>query len=163
MTEFFEWERERHSVWIDEMESQHHAILALMNELSRRNAEHAPKAEMEALLSTLSDLTARHFKEEEAYMAATGYPKLDVHQIIHRELSLKLQEHVHRFATGSGRLGADLLSFLNFWLLAHVNGSDRHAGRDSLGHSKERRVTPEKGPRASASRPDGLRPVARRR
>jgi hemerythrin len=65
-------------------------------------------------------------------MAATGYSKLDVHQIIHRELLVKLDEHVERFRLGTGRLGADLLGYLRYWLMAHITGVDRHLAQHVL-------------------------------
>lgn len=133
--EFFEWDCEKHSLWIDEMDSQHQSIVLLMNSLFRRDGERAPKAELRTLLEALRQCTARHFKEEEAYMAATGYPKLDVHQIIHRDLLAKLDVHVERFNAGAGRLGADLLSYLRYWLTAHITGVDRHYAAHALGSS----------------------------
>lgn len=135
MTELLDWDREKHSQWIDEMDSQHEALVLLMSSLFRRDGERACKAELMTLLETLRESTARHFKEEEAYMAATGYPKLDVHQIIHRDLLLKFDEHIDRFSAGSGRLGAGLLSYLRYWLAAHITGVDRQHGRHTLRRS----------------------------
>src|ERR1041384_4446189 len=106
MSEFLRWEREKHSLWIDEMDGQHDAILSMMVSLHRRDAERAPKAELSSSLNSLRAYTARHFKEEEAYMAATGYCRLDVHQVIHRDLLAKLDEHLEHFERGGGRLGA---------------------------------------------------------
>jgi hemerythrin len=132
MTEFSQWDRGKHSLWIDEMDSQHETLVWLMDNLSRRDAEQASKADLSRQLDTLREYTVRHFKEEEAYMAATGYPKLDVHQVIHRDLLIKLDEHMSRFKGGSGRLGVGLLSFLKYWLCAHITGVDRQYPRDAL-------------------------------
>lgn len=129
MTEFSQWDRGKHSLWIDEMDCQHQTIVWLMDNLSRCDADRASKAALSSQLDTLREYTVRHFKEEEAYMAATGYPKLDVHQVIHRDLLIKLDEHVNRFKSGSGRLGVGLLSFLKYWLAAHITGADRHYPR----------------------------------
>lgn len=161
MTEFYQWDSEKHSLWIDEMDRQHEAILSLMDDLARRDAERAPKVELTNLLELLTDYTVRHFKDEEAYMAATGYPKLDVHQVIHRDLLLKLEGHLSRFKSGGGRLGADLLSFLKFWLFAHVTGVDRRSGRYPLGHSAQWPETAAEtlGPALPTREP---RPVSRR-
>ena len=129
--EFFSWDREKHSPWIDEMDCQHQAIISLMESLSRRDADRAPKSELLNMLDTLREYTTRHFKEEEAYMAASGCPKLDVHEVIHRNLLLELDEHIGRFEHGSRRLGARLLSFLKFWLSAHLAGVDRQYLRNT--------------------------------
>lgn len=114
------------------MDCQHHTIVSLMDDLIRRDAERASKAELSNLLDTLRAYTARHFKDEEGYMAATGYSKLDVHQVIHRDLLIKLDEHVNRFRDGGGRLGVRLLSFLKYWLSAHITGVDRQYPRQAL-------------------------------
>jgi hemerythrin len=132
MAEFFEWDCEKHSLWIDEMDGQHQAIVALMNSLYRLDGERAPRADLSNLLDTLREYTGRHFKDEEAYMAATGYPRLDVHQVIHRDLLIKMDDHIHRFNAGNGRLGPDLLSYLRYWLTAHITGVDRHYARYAL-------------------------------
>jgi hemerythrin len=129
MSEFFQWDRERHSLWIEQMDERHRAIVSLMNSLYRCDTELASKAELSSLLDTLRDYTARHFKDEEAYMAATGYTRLDVHQVIHRDLLIKFDEHVERFNASGARLGAPLISFLRYWLTAHMTGVDRHYPR----------------------------------
>jgi hemerythrin len=129
MTEFSQWERGKHSLWIEEMDCQHETIIWLMDDLARRDADRASKTELGNLLDTLRECTVRHFKEEEAYMAATGYSKLDVHQVMHRDLLIKLDEHMSRFKSGSGRLGVGLLSFLKYWLAAHITGFDRQFPR----------------------------------
>jgi len=146
MTEFSQWEREKHSPWIAEMDKQHQALLSLMTSLIRRDAERAPRAELSSLLSMLCDCTVQHFKEEEAYMAATGYQKLDVHQIIHRDLLLELDEQVSRFEAGNGRLGAPLLSFLKFWLSPHITGVDRQYARRALLRPAQWSEVPEERP-----------------
>jgi hemerythrin len=108
------------------MDRQHQVLVAIMDELAQRDAELAPKEELSALLRRLADRTAQHFEAEEAYMARTGYPKLDTHCIIHRSLLAALREHLQKFEAGGGRLGHKLLSFMKYWLVAHINSVDRH-------------------------------------
>lgn len=38
---------------------------------------------MSALLKQLGNYIIAHFKAEEAYMAKSGYPQLETHQVIH--------------------------------------------------------------------------------
>jgi hemerythrin len=115
---------EKHALELDEIDQQHEQLVSIMNLLTKRDADRAPKAELAELLEQLVEATLRHFEAEEAYMAGTGYPKLDTHQIIHRDLLATLQRHVGTFYTGHGRLGVQLLSFLKFWLSAHMKGID---------------------------------------
>jgi hemerythrin len=150
MTEFSQWGRGKHSLWIEEMDSQHETIIWLMDDLARRDADRASKADLMTLLDTLRECTVRHFKEEEAYMAATGYSKLDVHQVMHRDLLIKLDEHMSRFKSGGGRLGVGLLSFLKYWLAAHITGFDRQFPRHSSLRAPAAEPADETGRRALA-------------
>lgn len=135
MTEFFPWEPDKYTLDIAEMDDQHQRLVALMNQLAKRDESGASKEELLTLLQQLGNFTVQHFREEEAYMLQMGYPQLDTHKKIHRELVGKLREHVQEFQSGSGRLGQQLLGFLKFWLSAHIKGIDRqyaqHAHRQS--------------------------------
>lgn len=151
----------------DEMEEQHEVLLALVARLAVRDAAHALKAELSLLLHELINHTDRHFKDEEAYMQATGYDKLDTHQMIHRELLVTLRRHVSAFEDGDGRLGVKLTSFLKFWLAPHINNVDRQpaapgaastfdTSRAPLGAGISREVNVlQLGRRPSRDRPDG--------
>lgn len=107
------------------MEAQHEVLTSLMNSLARRDSEGATKAELSLLLRQLDSLTASHFAEEEVYMRELAHPKLDTHQIIHRDLLTMLRRHIEEFESGEGRLGCKLLSFLVYWLGSHIEGMDR--------------------------------------
>jgi hemerythrin len=117
-----------HTTTVDaeEMDRQHETLVAIMDELARRDAQRAPKEELSALLLCLADCTLQHFEAEEAAMARTGYAKLDTHCIIHRSLITALNDHRQTFESGGGRLGHKLLSFMKYWLVAHINSVDRH-------------------------------------
>jgi hemerythrin len=122
-----------HTIAIDaeEMDRQHETLVAIMDELARRDAQRAPKKELSALLDRLTDCTLQHFEAEEAFMARTGYSKLDTHCIIHRSLLETLNYHRQTFESGGGRLGHKLLSFMKYWLVAHINSVDRHLAHTS--------------------------------
>lgn len=60
-------------------------------------------------------------------------------EVIHRDLLLKLEQHINQFKSGNGRLGVGLLSFLKFWLAAHITGADRQHAR----HAQSRSVAPD--------------------
>ncbi len=116
----------RRSLQLEEMDRQHGILIALMNALSERAAEGATKAELSGLLKELDDYTVLHFQAEESYMEATSYPKRDTHKLIHRDLLIRLREHVRGFETGDGTLSRQLTSFLKFWLTAHIKSVDMH-------------------------------------
>src|SRR5688572_25523888 len=122
MSEFFDWEPEQHSkcaAQLEEMDRQHETMIELMGALNERAEKGASKAELSDLLKELSDYTALHFRAEEVCMEAIRYPKLDTHRLIHRDLLIRLREHVDGFETGDGTLGQQLTRVLTFWLLGH--------------------------------------------
>jgi hemerythrin-like metal-binding protein len=108
------------------MEEQHELLTSLMRTLVERDSGGASKKELSSRLRQLESSTAAHFKEEEVYMRDLAHPKLDTHQLIHRNLLAMFRRHVDEFETGPGRLGCKLLSFLKYWLASHIDGMDRH-------------------------------------
>jgi hemerythrin len=109
------------------MEAQHEVLTSLMNSLAQRDGQGATKAELSKLLRQLESLTVSHFAEEEVYMRELEHPKLDTHQIIHRDLLVMLRRHMEEFEAGEtdGKLGCKLRSFLVYWLGSHIEGMDR--------------------------------------
>jgi hemerythrin-like metal-binding protein len=113
------------------MEAQHEVLDWLMCRLAERGAASAPKSELSQLLRQLQSQTEQHFVEEEQYMRDLAHPKLDTHQIIHRELLSMLQRHVAEFDASDGRVSPKLLGFLKYFLGTHLQGMDRHLARYS--------------------------------
>jgi hemerythrin len=127
------------------MEAQHELLTSLMSSLAQRDGEGATKAELGQLLRQLESLTASHFAEEEVYMRELGHPKLDTHQIIHRDLLLMLRRNMDEFEAGEGRLGSKMRSFLVYWLGSHIEGMDRQLANFSRPLRRHK-----SGPRPSA-------------
>jgi hemerythrin len=81
-------------------------------------------------------------------MRDLGHPKLDTHQLIHRDLLVMMRRHVDEFAAGDGRLGCKLRSFLVYWLGSHLDGMDRQ-----LAHFSRSLRRPKSGAHLLASKP----------
>jgi hemerythrin-like metal-binding protein len=113
------------------MEAQHEVLMSLMRAVAERGGQGAPKSEISQLLRQLESQTAHHFQEEEQYMRDLAHPKLDTHQIIHRDLLSMLRRHVDEFESSEGRVAPKLLGFLKYWLAAHFDGMDRHLAQFS--------------------------------
>ena len=112
-----------------DQDRQHERLIALIRELVESDRTRAPKREMSDMLDDLSLLTRQHFRAEEECMQAARYARVDIHALIHSRLLTKLHEHIHAFKTGPGRLSCAFLSFLEFWLAAHIGGVDQHFAR----------------------------------
>jgi hemerythrin len=143
-------EERRRELQAEAMEAQHEVLTVLMRTLAERDSDGASKAELGALLCQLESFTAGHFKDEEAYMRDLGHPKLDTHQLIHRDLLAMLRRHVDEFEAGEGRLGCKMRSFLVYWLGSHLDGMDRQLA--SFSRSLRR---PKSGPHRLQLKPQG--------
>lgn len=108
----------------ERLDAQHEELVALIAKIFKRDAEGALKAELSLLLWQLVIRTERHFTDEEGYMQHTGYTRLDTHHIMHTQLLTALRGHVTEFELGDGRLGTRFITFLKFWLMTHINGTD---------------------------------------
>ena len=119
---FMDW-NDRFSIGVPAMDAQHQTLIAAMNDLHRRATEGAPAAEVLRRVDDLAAKTAKHFAEEEAYMASIGFDGLAQHQIIHRKLLERLGGHREAIAK-TGQAGDDLFTFLRHWLSSHICGID---------------------------------------
>ena len=141
---------QRRELQAEAMEAQHEVLASLMRTLAEQDSNGASKGELGALLRHLESFTAGHFKDEEAYMRDLGHPKLDTHQLIHRDLLAMLRRHVDDFEAGDGRLGCKLRSFLIYWLGSHLDGMDRQL--TNFSRSLRR---PKSGPHSLRLKPQG--------
>jgi hemerythrin-like metal-binding protein len=82
-------------------------------------------ARMEALLRRLDD----HCETEEAEMARTGYPGLEVHRGSHQHLRIRLLAIREHLGTGTVEAGLDLSRLLYEWLRGHMEVEDRAFSR----------------------------------
>lgn len=81
------------------------------------------------LLKRLLDYTRKHFSEEEAMLAKAGYPALDQHRAVHRDLTKKVEEYVTRHTQGDPTVGPQLARFLSDWLNSHIQSTDQNYGK----------------------------------
>lgn len=124
MVERFIWSPE-FSVGNEYLDLQHKVIFGLINKISDFKPEQAPKKFTEKILKQLLEYTSIHFFEEESLMRKYGYPDIQRHigihkQLIHqtRMLYLKYQE--------KGDLILPIVSdFLMKWLKTHILGIDK--------------------------------------
>jgi hemerythrin-like metal-binding protein len=123
MAAFFEWDPEKFSLQIPQMDEEHMLIVNCMNRLHELNENHANRAALGAALEELVRITARHFADEEMYMKKIGFPDAARHGLIHTQLL----ERIHQFHQGfktSGALTEDFFYFLKMWLKSHICGID---------------------------------------
>ena len=94
------------------IDSEHKQLLAYCNGLLGRSLAHAPDDEMERQLDLLSDHARRHFANEEEILKESGYPGLEDHSRLHRELLEQTTEIKAKLHGGEGPVAGEYFDFL---------------------------------------------------
>lgn len=116
-------------VWTTDLETgspgvdaQHRHLVELIASIP----EYSSPAD-DAILAEAIRYAEVHFRAEEAYMAAVGYPGLAAHRNAHRRLTRILTDYQRRYAQGE----TDLYTFKQFmfnWVRDHIMDEDRKIG-----------------------------------
>lgn len=115
-----------YTVGVEDIDLQHHYFANLINRLAAESAAGAGDARRMALIDELVAYARFHFVSEENLMAEAGYPGLDEHRGLHRQLIDELSARVSLMRVRAGQSSAaDLLHFLVQWFLAHTSREDR--------------------------------------
>jgi len=123
MSNLFAWDPARYSLRIGPMDDDHRMIIASMNKLHELHDARVGPGPLARALAELFAITAKHFSDEEVYMAKIAFPELRKHQLIHKTLLEKMHEHKKQFES-TGKLSEEFFSFLSFWLKSHICGID---------------------------------------
>lgn len=123
---FFTW-NEKFSVGIDIIDSEHKVLVDLIDQLHEAFVTGNVDTAIGPILAALVDYTHTHFDHEEAMMAGAGYPGLEAHREVHRELRRQVEEVYDRFLAGGpqGKMGNEVLAFLHDWLYFHILEQDK--------------------------------------
>lgn len=114
------------------IDSQHERLVGLINRLAA--AWDSPEREG-AVMQAITEMylyANEHFREEEALMAASGYPGLAAHQAMHRDFV----ERAHAFTDASLADEApfdEMLGYLTGWLASHITHEDVRIARHVAG------------------------------
>ena len=96
----FEW-REEYNTGVDIIDKEHQRLFKIINKLFRfREEEKDSQWTCQEGIKYFKGHAAKHFADEEAYMASIGYEGLEDHQRIHRSF----REHTPWSRSWSGRL-----------------------------------------------------------
>ena len=115
------------------IDEQHRRLFALANELADAIAtcklsDDGPCEEDENTLANaiygLTDYCVEHFGDEEALMAAAGYPRLPMHRSLHERLAGETLKHAADYFNEVGMIPATLAPFFTEWLTNHIRRED---------------------------------------
>ena len=129
MSNVFEWDAQKYSVNVKEMDDEHQVLINIMNKLAQKNEIGASKTELKSILEDLLKKTKAHFHHEEQYFSSLpDYHSAAAHKKIHSTLIQRLEDYFNDFSKADGALSKDFFIFLKVWLSAHICGIDSKYG-----------------------------------
>lgn len=116
--------------WRDEF-SVHHPIIdeqhKMLFELTRKAYEttrnHTPTSEIKEIIAEFFDYMRNHFRDEERYMQAIGYPYLEEHKKFHRRIVEDMTTVVKNIRSAS-ELKESIMTMSKRWLFTHILQED---------------------------------------
>lgn len=128
-------EKEHFVVWKDEysvgvaaMDDDHRKLLNLINHLQTAiHYQTGEQFEQEAL-EELMAYTRYHFQHEEELMQQYGYPGLEAHQQLHRDMVAHAEAFVAQYRDKGHKALEAVADYLKNWLINHINGTDKEYG-----------------------------------
>lgn len=120
----FQWDANKYSVRVKDMDDEHIVLIDYMNKLYDRYKAGAQKDELAKLLKEFYDYTVKHFSDEEKFMESIKHQDIPTHKLIHQKLLERFQSYSDDFEK-AGRLTEDFFQFLKIWLTAHIQGVDK--------------------------------------
>lgn len=126
-TQLLQWS-ENLKIGIREIDEQHKALIAMVNELHQAIVARNAKDTARQILDRLADYPRTYFCDEEGLMQRSGYSALDSHRQQHEDLIRRVGELRDQFDTGNSKITFELMFILKTWLARHVNESDRRFG-----------------------------------
>lgn len=122
-----EWD-ESYSVNHHAIDEQHKKWIGIYNRLGSvlDAGDAAPQQEVTAeILQSMLDYARHHFRFEEEYMRAIGYPARASHSRMHRECDALVYQVYMELLDGKAVLDSELLQMIKGWLLNHILVEDR--------------------------------------
>ena len=118
-----EW-KDEFDLGIEEVDSEHRALIALINALHDAMYAGAGRGDIVEGISEIYTLVASHFQREEAFMRETRYMAYAEHKEDHEVLLDDLREILDQVRSGGGYAEARLSSDLQYWFAEHFRTHD---------------------------------------
>ena len=115
--------KDSYCIGIPIIDEQHRCIVSIINSIHYFVEEHRELDVLESVINMMNQYTFIHFKTEEAMLKEAGYPSIEEHILLHKQLIDQLKAVSHE-ATQECDVGP-LLKLLKAWWLSHINQEDR--------------------------------------
>ncbi len=110
------------------LDNEHRELIVEINRLYEAIRDKREAEVLEGILTMLEKYTVDHFEHEEQLMSQYGYPDLEEHKKVHRDLIQTVEELKEKASSGTEDLAQQLLKFLRYWLLEHIVEVDKKYG-----------------------------------
>ncbi len=107
-----------------DIDEQHHGLFDLLNGAWSALQAGADNQTVFHLIDELEKYTVIHFRDEENFMRATGYPRFAYHKDAHDQFVMRLSREKASILRGH-RISEEILHFLKDWLVSHILVMDR--------------------------------------
>ncbi|MFN3076608.1 MAG: bacteriohemerythrin [Alphaproteobacteria bacterium] len=112
-------------VGVAQVDADHQLLFQLMADLGSAHSEKEEAVVVGSVLNTLVSYTHYHFDREERIMGLCGFPLLEPHRELHRQLRDRVVAVSRDYQVSPGDVDMQgLASFLADWLVTHIQGED---------------------------------------
>ena len=115
--------KDSYCIGIPIIDEQHRCIVSIINSIHYFVEEHRELDVLESVINMMNQYTVIHFKTEEAMLKEAGYPSIEEHVLLHKQLINQLKA-ASQEATEECDVDP-LLKLLKAWWLSHINQEDR--------------------------------------
>jgi hemerythrin-like metal-binding protein len=116
--------RDEFSVGVEEMDTQHKKLLAMINRLIEEQHTLTDPKTIAELLTGMTDYALEHFRAEEYLMAEYDYDRKSLQEAQHKSFLDKTRSFLEAADIGPNILSAALLDYLGSWLVNHILTED---------------------------------------
>lgn len=120
----------RFLVGIEQVDREHRRLFEIAgrvhDNLAMDNATATSAAQ--TAVAELLDYTETHFASEERLMEAAGFPELEAHRQLHRNLIAQARDMEMRAEIGDRHMPVELNRFIYTWLVEHIMANDKKFG-----------------------------------
>lgn len=110
---------------VDAVDEDHERLVGILNNCYRALMLNNHDHELAGIVNELRDYTYYHFETERKLMVKHGYSEAASHIAAHEEFVASIQDFKNRFQAGESFIALDVLTYLNEWLVTHINKDDR--------------------------------------
>jgi hemerythrin len=107
------------------LDADHRILAALIEQLHDAVETGQSRDVVASVVNVLTEFVEHHFQREEAIFAQAGYPDLQNHASLHRDIEVKIRAIRDRWIAGDrGALCEDMCGQIKKWLTDHVQVAD---------------------------------------